>query len=207
MAVVEFNHAADAKSAFKGVSYKRMGSSIIYLEWAPEGVWNSEKKPTEPKSAPKPTSTANDNEGDEEQTEPGSTLFVKNLNFSTTTERLIQAFRGLANFAFARVQMKPDPKQPPSTTYPQGGKLSMGYGFVGFKTADDAKRAMKTMNGYMLDRHTLAVSFAGRGTEGEKEDDGKGGVKGGKKTSKMIVKNVPFEATKKDIRELFRFVS
>ena len=69
----------------------------------------------------------------------GSTLFVKKLSFSTTSECLTQVFRHLPSFAFARVQMKLDPKR--------GGdaRLSMGYGFVGFKTPDAARKAMKSM--------------------------------------------------------------
>ena len=42
------------------------------------------------------------------------------------------------------------------------------------------------------DGHKLVVKWAGRGEEKVKA-----------RTTKMIVKNVPFEATKKDIRELF----
>ncbi|OJA12468.1 hypothetical protein AZE42_10512 [Rhizopogon vesiculosus] len=58
---------------------------------------------------------------------------------------------------------------------------------------------MKGMQGFVLDGHALHVKFAGRGTEDEPKDKADA-----KSTStKMIVKNVPFEATKKDIRELF----
>ncbi|KAF7296137.1 Pre-rrna processing protein [Mycena kentingensis (nom. inval.)] len=54
--------------------------------------------------------------------------------------------------------------------------------------------------GFVLDGHALHVKFAGRGTE-EERDKGAGSSKS--RTTKMIVKNVPFEAKKKDIRELF----
>ncbi|TFY83410.1 hypothetical protein EWM64_g595 [Hericium alpestre] len=81
-------------------------------------------------------------------------------------------------------------------------RLSMGYGFVGFKTAEAAQKAVKGMQGYVLDGHALAVKFAGRGVE-EQEPE-KGAAKS--RTTKMLVKNVPFEATRKEIRELFGFV-
>jgi multiple RNA-binding domain-containing protein 1 len=45
------------------------------------------------------------------------------------------------------------------------------------------------------------VKFAGRGREEEYSEKDK--TKAKSRTTKMIVKNVPFEATKKDIRELF----
>ena len=53
------------------------------------------------------------------------------------------------------------------------------------------------MNGHVLDGHTLAVAFSRRGHDA---DDAKP-VKA--PSTKMLVKNVPFEATKKDLRALF----
>jgi multiple RNA-binding domain-containing protein 1 len=121
---------------------------------------------------------------------------VKNLAFATSSERFAQAFRHLPGFAFARLQTKPDPKRPDA-------RLSMGYGFVGFSSIEAARKALKGMHGYVLDGHTLSVKFAGRGAEEQEEK------KGGRektKTTKMLVKNVPFEATRKDIHGLFRCV-
>ena len=78
----------------------------------------------------------------------------------------------------------------------------MGYGFVVFKGVESTKKALKSMQaGFSLDGHALHIKSAGRGAdEVEKEV-----VKGSKSTTttKMIVKNVPFEAAKKDIRDLF----
>ncbi|TRM63205.1 hypothetical protein BD626DRAFT_402977 [Schizophyllum amplum] len=188
MAIVEFENAADAQKGFRAVAYRRLGNSVIYLEKGPAGMFDG---------APAPPVTIPDTEEaeDEPALSAGTTLFVKNLSFATSSERLVQIFGGLPGFSFARVQMKPDPKKP-------NGRLSMGYGFVGFKAAEDAKRALKSMSGFVLDGHTLQVKFAGRGAE---EDDGarKGAKNAQSTTTKMIVKNVPFEATKKDIRELF----
>ncbi|KAL0565042.1 Multiple RNA-binding domain-containing protein 1 [Marasmius crinis-equi] len=81
----------------------------------------------------------------------------------------------------------------------------MGYGFVGFRDVEGARKGMKSMQGFVLDGHALHVRFAGRG-QGQEETGQEGKGKGGgakSRTTKMIVKNVPFEATKKDIRDLF----
>lgn len=134
----------------------------------------------------------------------GSTLFVKNLNFTTTSERLVSAFQGLHGFAFARVNTKPDPKNPE-------GRLSMGYGFVGFTSVEAAQSAIKTAQGLVLDGHALLINFSGRGTDDVAEHTHREGSRktselGKSKTAKMIVKNVPFEASKKDLRELFGYV-
>lgn len=204
MAVVEFIHPDEASKAFRAVAYRRLGNSVIYLEKGPLGIFEAPAEGArDQQNGPltadgvKPV-TIDGESGAQDDVPPvseGTTLFVKNLSFATTSERFTQVFRHLPSFAFARVQTKSDPKRP-------SAKLSMGYGFVGFKTADAAKRAIKGMDGYVLDGHALSVKFAGRGTE--EDSEGKGKKKG--TTTKMLVKNVPFEATKKEIRELFGFV-
>ncbi|OJA16103.1 hypothetical protein AZE42_13112 [Rhizopogon vesiculosus] len=55
------------------------------------------------------------------------------------------------------------------------------------------------MQGFVLDGHALHVKFAGGRAENEPKDK----VDAKSMSTKMIVKNVPFEATKKHIRELF----
>ena len=72
---------------------------------------------------------------------------------------------------------------------------SMGYGFVGFTHAEHAQRAQEVMQAHVLDGHTLAVSLARRGHDEAPIPRAP--------SAKMLVKNMPFEATKQDIRELF----
>lgn len=203
MAVVEFERPDEASKAFKAVAYRRLGNSIIYLEKGPIGMFSDE--PTQATSStsslpvvkvPEQESTATE---EEVSITGGTTLYIKNLSFVTTQERLTQVFRHLPSFAFARIQTKPDPKNP------NGPRLSMGYGFVGFKDVESAKKALKSMQGFVLDGHALHVKFAGRGVEEEQSKD-KDGVSSKSRTTKIIVKNVPFEATKKDIRDLFGYV-
>lgn len=206
IAVVEFLHSDEAANAFKAVAYRRLGNTIVYLEKGPIGMFKEsasaidEDRPIAVVSSGTKVITIPDEEDVEDESHKaiasGTTLFVKNLAFSTTAAGLDRAFRGLPSFAFARVQMKADPKKP-------GGKLSMGYGFVGFKDVEGARRALKSMQGHILDGHALSVRLAGRGVEDPTETK----VKTNDKIStKMVVKNVPFEANKKDIRELFGYV-
>lgn len=205
MAVVDFALADEAAKAFRAVAYRRLGNSIVYLEKGPMGMFtdtlvaHTQSPPTSShviKIAEQETDTGQAEE--EPSLAAGSTLFVKNLAFSTSTERLTQMFRHLPSFSFARVQTKPDPKRP------EGGRLSMGYGFVGFTDVEGARKAMMSMQSFVLDGHALHVKFAGRGAEEEAKD--KGALLSKSRTTKMIVKNVPFEATRKDLRELFGYV-
>ncbi|KAF7352281.1 Multiple RNA-binding domain-containing protein 1 [Mycena venus] len=202
-ALARFARADEAGAAFRAVAYRRLGNSVVYLEKGPQGMFGNgpvgQTMDTGAgghvvKIAEQTVGEGADAEDEEPALGAGTTLFVKNLSFATSTERLTQVFGNLPAFSFARVQMKPDPKRP-------DGRLSMGYGFVGFKDVDGAKKALKSMQGFVLDGHALHVKFAGRGAE--EPEKGKGGAAAKSRTTKMIVKNVPFEATKKDIRELF----
>ncbi|KAF8584613.1 RNA-binding domain-containing protein [Ramaria rubella] len=203
LAVVEYTHAEEAAHAFRAIAYRRLGNSVVYLEWAPEGMLVEGSGRRRECAVVKPVTIREQDDGVSEEPvsiRSGSTLFVKNLSFATTTERLAQVFRNMPSFLFARVQMKPAPPNHKARSQPEQEKLSMGYGFVGFSDVDAAKKALKTMQGFVLDGHKLHVTFAGRGADEEEKKDG-GVAKA--KTPKMIVKNVPFEATKKDIRDLF----
>lgn len=212
MAVVEFERPDEAAKGFRAVAYRRLGNSIIYLEKGPLGMFDENFSPADKddqtSSKPQTISSAIrvpehsiadiSKPVDDDQDLPirrGTTLYLKNLAFSTTQDRLVKVFSHLPSFSFARVQTKADPKRP-------GGRLSMGYGFIGFKDTEAAEKALKSIHGFVLDGHALHVSFAGRGAD---EPDSKSADPTSTKsrTTKMIVKNVPFEATKKDIRDLF----
>lgn len=206
LALVEYEHPEDAAHAFRVVAYKRLGNSIIYLEWAPEGLLSEKSAKSHSANAsadgtPKVLAERTDvvfngASSSEPSVRSGNTLYVKNLSFKTTSERLGEVFKKLPAFTFARVQMKPGPSNQKGAQE----KLSMGYGFVGFADKESAQKALGSMQGFVLDGHKLFVSFAGRGAD---EEERKETNMAKAKTSKMIVKNVPFEATKKDIRDLF----
>ncbi|KAH9856242.1 hypothetical protein C2E23DRAFT_810772 [Lenzites betulinus] len=210
LAVVEFVNPDEGRKAFRAVAYRRLGNSVVYLEKGPEGMFITDEPITDsaepvtatgsapiavPEGSPAAVAESSGDGAGEVPLSAGTTLFVKNLAFSTTAEKLVSVLRHLPEYAFARIQTKPDPARP-------GARLSMGYGFVGFRTADGAKRGIKSIDGMVLDGHKLVAKWAGRGVEeADSASADKETVKA--RTTKMIVKNVPFEATKKDIRELF----
>lgn len=200
IAVVEMPVVGEARTAFRALAYKRFKDSVLYLEKAPASFLpaasGAEKHATiEARTgveAPKSSTELLDGggSGSDSAAAAGATLFVKNLNFATTTEALASAFRALDGFVFARVQTKADPRNP-------GGRLSMGYGFVGFADEEHAAAAQRAMDRHVLDGHTLAVQFSRRGHDADDARPTKA------PSTKMLVKNVPFEATKKDLRALF----
>ncbi|KZT58178.1 RNA-binding domain-containing protein [Calocera cornea HHB12733] len=200
IALVEFENESEAGVAWRNVNYRRFGGSIVYLERGPSNLWKAGAAPADASIAAQPAIVTLPEDEEPQEAAPGSMLYIKNLSFATASDTLSSLFSSLPGFVYARVQTKPNPKDP-------NARLSMGYGFVGFKSREEAERARKAMDGATCDGHKLSVRFAGRGKdEAEQLAPGaEGGIGiGNRKTTKMIVKNVPFEATKADIRSLFQ---
>ena len=207
LAIIEFEQPTGAKLAFKSLAYSKFKDSVLFLEKAPKGIFDvkvagSIRAGMEGQSS---TSVVGHHPSATEtldlQKSPDSidtaTLFVRNLNFTTSTERLREVFCPLDGFLSARVKTKPDPKK-------AGGILSMGFGFLEFRTKQQAQAALVAMNGYKLDGYELLIKPSQKAIdaaeERRKEDHGK---KVSKQRTKIIIKNLPFEASKKDVRSLF----
>lgn len=204
IAIIEFEQASQARSAFGTLAYRKFKDSVLFLEKAPKDLFSMNI--TQPSdiasnsSNPLGKKTSASELLQEDSSQQGidtSTLFVRNLNFSTTNDGLRQAFQPLDGFLSARVKTKPDPKKP-------GQLLSMGFGFLEFRSKEQAHAALAAMDGYKLDGHELLIKASHKALdaahERRKEDRAKRIA--GRKT-KIIVKNLPFEASKKDVRSLF----
>ncbi|KAK4046365.1 Multiple RNA-binding domain-containing protein 1 [Microbotryomycetes sp. JL221] len=198
MAVVEFENAAQASDAWRGLAYKKVGSSVLFLEKAPLVVWSAParlpaKQPNSNHDQPVGLGDidASTSHTTDEAVGAGSTLFVKNIAFATSSTAFAKAFEHLPGFVFARLKTKANPKLPSQP-------LSMGFGFVGFKTPSAASAALKARSGFILDGHQLEVKFAERGRETESSAT----TKSKTNSTKLVIKNLPFEATPKEIRDL-----
>ena len=202
IAIVEFVNAAQCKSAFAALAYRKIKGSVLFLEKAPKGVFDAKVAAAATSSTSAGISKTSAAELKSSEHDPvravgTATLFVRNLNFSTTSKELSELFSPLAGFLSARVKTKTDPKKP-------GQVLSMGFGFVEFHTSNDAKLALRTLDGFTLAGHKLQIRASHKGIDAAAErrqldDDRK---TAGRKT-KISIKNLPFEATKKDVRSLF----
>ncbi|RYN33418.1 Multiple RNA-binding domain-containing protein 1 [Alternaria tenuissima] len=204
-AIVEFSNVAQAKTAFMSLSYRKMKDSILYLEKAPkdlfkEGVATNfvQTTPTaQPVQSTQPGAKLSATDLLVDAPEPEATntatLYVRNLNFSTTTERLTEAFKPLSGFRSAKVKTKIDPKR---------GVLSMGFGFVEFNSPETATAALRAMDGHDLEGHKLQIKASHKGADAAEERRNEDAAKKAAST-KIIIKNLPFEASKKDVRALF----
>jgi len=98
-------------------------------------------------------------------------LFVGGLSFSTSSERLREAFAGFGEVQSATVVMDRDTGR------------SRGFGFVEMATGEDANAAVSRLNGSELDGRQIKVEVAkpaGSGGGGPRRGGGGGGFGGGR---------------------------
>lgn len=203
IAIVEYAQIPQARAAFASLAYRKFKDTVLFLEKAPKDLFHGPPSGIEVRTgltaaAPAKTPTSELVGGDttDDIVDTG-TLFVRNLNFTTTDRRFQETFQPLDGFISARLKTKTDPKRP-------GQVLSMGFGFLEFKTKEHAKAALQAMDGFNLDGHQLLIRASHKAKDAaearRKEDSAK---RSKNRTTKIIIKNLPFEASKKDIRALF----
>ncbi|EKX44674.1 hypothetical protein GUITHDRAFT_109452 [Guillardia theta CCMP2712] len=227
MAIVDFTHPSEARKAFKSLAYSQFKHQPIYLEWAPVDIFlpgaptlSSEGGKKQPKAVEEEGKTqeggkAGKQEKQQEEKSPegsGRTLYVKNLNFKTTEEALKGKMEGGGGEVKAvRIVTKPNPKAGKDSKEPS--RLSMGYGFVEFKRSKDANEALRKLQGTKLDGHVLQLKMSSRvsadSSAGEVDvtKDNRSRAKPSdsqapQDCSKLVIRNVPFEANKKELRDL-----
>eukprot|EP00850_Spirogloea_muscicola_P022791 SM000312S11984 [mRNA] locus=s312:51924:57373:+ [translate_table: standard] len=221
LAIVEFLEASQARAAFKALAYKRFKHVPLYLEWAPEGLLSAPSKGLAAADATghraplakeagegqvKRIAVVEDLEMDDEAAMlEARSLFVKNLNFTTTEAALRQQLeQKLPNMGIRSIVIK---KKAAKT----GQALSMGFGFVECSSSEMARDALKKLKGLVVDGHALVLQLS-QGSRGRRAADaapsssreaGAAIAQHQASSTKLIVRNVAFEATKKDLRQLF----
>uniref|UniRef100_A0A671Y9A3 Probable RNA-binding protein 19 n=1 Tax=Sparus aurata TaxID=8175 RepID=A0A671Y9A3_SPAAU len=191
-AIIEFLEPTEAKRAFTRLAYSKFQHVPLYLEWAPVGVFVAAKPGPEKempvKEEKKEEAEEEEDEEEEEESAPGSTLFIKNLNFDTTEEKLQETFSKCGKVKSCSISKKRDKT---------GKMLSMGYGFVQFQTAEAAQKALRQLQHCSVDDHQLELKVSERVSRKKKQAEKK------QTGSKILVRNVPFQASVREIRELF----
>ena len=212
IAVVEYKHPNDAKMAFRKLAYRRFKNVPLYLEWAPlaakttttDDVSSSNDHP----EASIPTKMM---DGDDEEPVihgPTATLYVKNLNFATNEDQLRDFFlRYDSNVRTVRIPkkvatVKRDRNHNNNNVATDERNQSMGFGFVEFSSKESAQTVLKKAQGAVLDDHALElrISSSGSNDNSQKPSISTTNTKDNKK---LIVRNVPFQATRKELLQLF----
>ncbi|CAF1103966.1 unnamed protein product [Rotaria sp. Silwood1] len=199
-ALIVFEYPQEARQAFKQLSFRKFKDNTpLYLEWAPGNVLSEQIKQEEKQTESLVEEKEIDKQEEATIEEETCTLFVKNLNFDTTDEDLEKHFSSIGPCR-AYVAKKKDPKHP-------GQLLSMGYGFIEFSSMKLLNEALKQLQHSQLQDHQLELKRSERTMKSNqqiKSNKRKRQLEKEQHTSKILVKNIPFQANIKEIRELFR---
>ncbi|XP_031092091.1 multiple RNA-binding domain-containing protein 1 [Ipomoea triloba] len=201
LALVVFLEPAEARAAFRGLSYKRYKDAPLYLEWAPGNILDqtddSKNSVIVGEQDVKKVLLEQQVEGtidadvDPDRVESRS-LYVKNLNFKTADESLKKHFsENMKDGRILSVRVKKHTKN--------GKTVSMGFGFIEFDSVDTAVNVCKDLQGTVLDGHALILQLC----HAKKDEQVLKKVDKDKSSTKLLVRNVAFEATEKDLRQLF----
>ncbi|KAK4741438.1 hypothetical protein SAY87_025026 [Trapa incisa] len=203
MALVVFLEPFEARAAFKGLAYKRYKDAPLYLEWAPDNILNPDASDGNQSNVPAVGEhDANmalleqhvgllDVDVDPDRVESRS-LFVKNLNFKTTQETLKNHLSGqMKDGRILSVKIKKHMKN--------GKLVSMGFGFIEFDSVETATTIFCDLQGTVLDGHALILQHC----QVKKDEEVLKKAEKDKSSTKLLVRNVAFEATEKDLRMLF----
>ncbi|KAH7575192.1 hypothetical protein JRO89_XS02G0060600 [Xanthoceras sorbifolium] len=205
LALVAFLEPAEAVAAFKGLAYKRYKGVPLYLEWAPSNILNqsSTSKSGEKNNLAVGEHDAkrvileqrlegiSDVDTDPDRVESRS-LFVKNLNFKTSDENLRKHFsEHMKDGRIISVRIKKHLKN--------GKNVSMGFGFIEFDSMEIAGNVCRDLQGTVLDGHALILQLC----HAKKDEQVAKKVEKDRSSTKLLVRNVAFEATEKDLRQLF----
>eukprot|EP00934_Nitzschia_sp_Nitz4_P005479 Nitzschia sp. Nitz4//scaffold228_size32365//24691//27129//NITZ4_007909-RA/size32365-processed-gene-0.33-mRNA-1//1//CDS//3329542828//5469//frame0 len=207
IALVQYGHSTDAKKAFKKLAYRRFKHVPIYLEWAPvsatisgdKGAASSGKAKSIDDARKEATVLEDEIRDADIPVGPTATIHIKNLNFSTSEETVQQ----LVEKHVGKVISVRIPKKVGAVTKEgeQPHLMSMGYGFVELDSVSAAQKAIKVLNGKLVEGHDWKVSISSSSAQG-KSAAPPPNVQGGKPT-KLIVRNIAFQATRTELLKLF----
>ncbi|GFE54500.1 RNA recognition motif domain containing protein [Babesia ovis] len=211
MGIVQFLEPKAASIAFKNLAYKPYGGLPMYLEWAPvklfhegapvpalptrkaeSGYPDGTGKITEKAaSVEKATNDANVDEPEDIELVPTNvSIYIKNLHFRTRNDALKNHFGTCKGYVTSKVVMK------------DNDTLSRGFGFVEFDSLANAKAAIRAKTGLLIDGKVIEMSIAKRMDKPVAEIAENKLMKA---TTKIIVKNLAFQATKQDLHKMFSF--
>jgi len=162
------------------------------LEWAPVGIF-SRKIEQAPDSK---SLNLHDIDREDFSEQDGGvptdcTIFVKNLSFSTDETQLRRVFEKAGAVRAVSIPRRPDNKS-----------MASGFGFVEFKSPESVEVAMKKLQNFVHNGRAIEIKLPQKRLHAEKGSQ-VDSSESGSMNSKLLVRNVAFEATSRDIRELF----
>ncbi|XP_052857590.1 probable RNA-binding protein 19 [Drosophila gunungcola] len=221
-ALIEYCDPSEARQAFKKLAYSKFKNAPLYLEWAPEQVFTTtlSGEPVIPKTEPKPEpkdepkhkekleevkmeeKAQEENpraEDADDEPEPNTTLFLRNLNFKTVQETVEKHFRHLGSIHTVEIAKRKDPENPRNFN-------SLGYGFIQFKKSAVAEHALKNLQLTHIDGNAVELKRSDRVLKTHDNEGAQRRLASQKKQTgtKILVRNIPFQAQYREVRDIFK---
>ncbi|XP_020803805.1 probable RNA-binding protein 19 [Drosophila serrata] len=219
-ALIEYCDPSEARQAFKKLAYSKFKNAPLYLEWAPDEVFTTtlSGEPVIPKSEPKEEKREEKKEKPEEsqketpeeeekpiaedaddEPEPNTTLFLRNLNFKTVQETVERHFRHLGSIHTVEIAKRKDPENPRQLN-------SLGYGFIQFKKSAVAEHALKNMQLTHIDGNPVELKRSDRVLKSQDQAGAQRRLAAQKMQTgtKILVRNIPFQAQYREVRDIFK---
>ncbi|CAG9806152.1 unnamed protein product [Chironomus riparius] len=208
--LIKFSDPSEARKAFKKLAYSKFKHVPLYLEWAPENVFRdkgneveenvneTDKPENKIESAKNEENNKEKEEIDDSTPEPNTTLFIKNLNKETVEETIREIFKNIGTIHSVQIAKK-------KSTDDDKKMIPLGYGFIQFKQSSATDKALKTMQHKEIDgikielkrsdRTLNTPAHVSRKKTDNKKQEG---------STKIMVRNIPFQANANEIRQLFQ---
>ncbi|XP_017030590.1 probable RNA-binding protein 19 [Drosophila kikkawai] len=214
-ALIEYCDPSEARQAFKKLAYSKFKNAPLYLEWAPDEVFTRtlSGEAIIPKSEPKAEVKVEEEEEEQEvkveekplaedaddEPEPNTTLFLRNLNFKTVQETVERHFRHLGSIHTVEIAKRKDPENPRQLN-------SLGYGFIQFKKSAVAEHALKNMQLTHIDGNPVELKRSDRVLKSQDQAGAQRRLASQKMQTgtKILVRNIPFQAQYREVRDIFK---
>lgn len=182
-AIVELGTPQDARKAFNMLAFKRVGKLKVpmFLEFAI--IQNNINRIKDDNKLIRQKNSDDATPAPPIRREAPTTVYIKNISFSTTPDTVYAIVKELPKNASCRLVL-----------HAHGHK---GYGFAEFLTKEAAQEAIEKLSNITLDGHKWSASLA-RGSDGE---IGQHAAEAGT-TTKLIIKNLAFQANGKELKQL-----
>lgn len=189
LAVAEFAEAADAKAAFKGLAFRRYGDAPLYVEFAPLGIFTGDAG-----HAPTSFDAAEELGAKSQAARSDRALQISNLppqSSGAAVRSACELYAGQGSVISARLTK-------------EGRRIGSWVAHVEFRDAKSAELAERGVHGERIHGREvearMAESSGGEAASTTSADSSS--VK--MEEPKLLVRNVAFEASRKEVRELFR---
>lgn len=186
--------------ALKALAYRKLGNSVLFVERAPANVWASDFANMQDDSQAKDPVEVKSSESRTPSSDPASndarTLFVAGLPPSISPAAFKSLFQELPGFTYAHCTR--------SSHKTDGANKGTTLGFIGFSSLKDAENAKAAMSGHVVDGHVLQVQNS-RASHHENQVDAPL-QSTSQQSSKILIKNLPFEVSRKDLMKIVGWV-